>query len=211
MARNRPWRRRLSEWIAQIEVWTARPDPAALLNVDIFYDFAPVHASDVAGMALAQTLREAAEARARDSRAMLRALGAAAAAHGAPLGMFGRIRTDGEGRVDLKAGGMLPIVAGARAVALRHGVEARGTAVRLIEASARAGRSATDAALLAEIHGFLMGLVLDQQIVDIEAGIAPSNRVVLRALPSPEADRLRDALGRVDLIGGVLNDLLEGI
>lgn len=211
MARNIQWRRRLGEWQRQVEEWAHSPSPQALLNVDIFYDFTPVHVSGGAGARLAETLRQFAAETARESLAMVRALGEMAASHAPPLGLFGRIRKDDKGRVDLKSGGLLPIVAGARAIALRHGVTALSTPERILQAAQHAGRSQADAEILANIHGFLIRLILTQQINDLEAGVAPGNRVEIARLNHRDQDELREALGRIDLITHMLRDLLQGI
>lgn len=211
MAKNRPWRRRLGEWLTQAHQWAEHPRPEALLNVDIFYDFTPVHAPSQTGRHLAEILRTQTFEIARNSLSMLRALGETAGAHAPPLGLFGRIRKDEKGRVNLKSGGLLPIVAGARAIALRQGVTALSTPERLVQSAALSGRSESDAALLADIHGFLLSLILTQQIADIEAGIAPGNRVDLSRLSQPEQDHLKDGLSRIALIGDMLRDILEGL
>ena len=43
MARNREWRKSVSDWRATIDGWVQRQRPADLLNVDIFFDAVPVH------------------------------------------------------------------------------------------------------------------------------------------------------------------------
>ncbi len=48
-----------------------------------------------------------------------------------PRGFLGGTLKTKDGRLDLKIGGLFPLVAGARAMALRHGIEATGTAMRL--------------------------------------------------------------------------------
>ncbi|KGF70197.1 DNA polymerase III subunit epsilon [Hoeflea sp. BAL378] len=211
MAKNRAWRRSLSEWQASIDDWVRHPTPQSLLNVDIFYDFTPVHASGSEGARIADRLRGHATAAARSALGMLRAMGETAGGHSAPLGLFGRIRKDDAGRVDLKSGALLPIVAGARVIALRHGVAALDTPGRLTGAARAAGRAETDAALLSDIHGFLIRLILAQQIADIQAGVKPSNRVEVNRLSHQDAAQLREALGRIDLIRDMLRDLLQGV
>lgn len=208
MARNRPWRRRLGEWEVQLAAWAARPEPAALLNVDIFYDFTPAHVSGPDGSRLAERLRLSAGETALSAPSMLRAMGEGAGAHAAPLGFFGGIRKDESGRVDLKTGALLPITAGARAIALRHGLQALSTPERLIGAAEASGRGRTDAEILADAHGFMLRLVLSQQIADLDAGIRPGNRVDVTRLSRQDHDHLRDALGRVDLIGDMLRDMI---
>lgn len=211
MAKNRQWRRRLGPWLHEARNWAARPTPQSLLSIDIFYDFTPAHVSGKGGARLAAELRRETMEIARGSLAMLRALGAVAGGHAPPLGLFGRIKKDDKGRVDLKTGGLLPIVSGARAIALRHGVTDLSTPQRLLQAAAKAGRSQADAELLADIHAFLMRLILSQQIADLEAGIPPSSRVDLTLIGHREQDELREALGRIDLINHMLQDLLRGL
>lgn len=208
MARNRPWRRRLSEWEAQLSAWAAHPDPKALLNVDIFYDFTPAHVSGPEGAVLAETLRARATEVAKIAPSMLRALGELAGSHSAPVGFFGRIRKDETGRVDLKSGALLPITAGARVIALRHGLSELSTPKRLLEAAKATGRSQTDAEIMADAHGFILRLILAQQIADLDAGIRPGNRVDVTALTRQDQEHLRDALGRIDLIRDMLRDMI---
>jgi signal-transduction protein with cAMP-binding, CBS, and nucleotidyltransferase domain/DNA polymerase III epsilon subunit-like protein len=202
MARNRPFRRRLAEWREQIDEWASNPEPQALLNVDIFYDFMPAAAGGGdRAQALSARLREAATERARTAMSLSRTMAEQAMQRRAPLNLFGRIRTDDEGRVDLKAGALFPIVAGARAMALRHGVTATATAERLHEATRRAGTGDVDATTLADIHRFVTRLVLAQQIADIQAGRAPSTRVAVKELNDADRDRLREALTHIDVVG----------
>ncbi len=210
MARNRQWRQRLSEWQAQLADWVQTHDPQAILNVDIFYDFTAAHVSSAAGAQLAEVLRTAATGAVQSAPGLLRAMTEIAGAHSPPLGMFGRIRKDDEGRVDLKAGALLPITAGARVIALRHGVQALTTPARLVEAARRAGIGETDAEILADIHGFLLRIILSQQIADIAAGIRPSNRVRVASLGHQDRAHLQDALGRIGLIEDLLRDVLRG-
>lgn len=214
MARNRAFRRRLSEWTAQLDAWAARPEPEALLNVDIFYDFVTAAAGGGAGAEkLAAALRDHATATGREATGLTRFLAEQAISRRAPLTLFGRVRTDDRGRVDLKAGALFPIVAGARAMALRHGVAATATAARLREATRLAGAGEADARMLTDIHAFIARLVLAQQIADLAAGRNASNRVALASLDPVDRDRLRDALTHVDVVGETTRAVLaaEGI
>lgn len=208
MARNRAWRRTGAEWRAQLADWASHPVPQNLLNVDIFYDFVAVHVAGGEGARLAEGLRHSATHTALGSFGLVRALGETAGAFVTPLGLFGRIKKDDMGRVDLKGGGLLPIAAGARAVALRHGIEALSTPDRLRGAVLASGRAETDADLIVEAHGLVLRLILEQQIEDIETGLKPSNRVGLASLNQRDRDHLKEALSRVDLIQEMLRDLI---
>lgn len=209
MAGNRAFRRRLGEWMERIDAWAARPEPDSLLNVDIFYDFVAAAAGGGPGAEfLAGALRDHATRAARTAPGLTRALAQQALERRAPLTLFGRIRADEAGRVDLKAGALLPIVAGARAMALRHGIDATATAARLRAATARAGSGAADARMLADIHAFAARLLLSQQIADIGAGRKPSTRVSVRTLDPVDRERLREALGHVDIVGEIARTVL---
>ena len=96
-------------------------------------------------------------------------------------GPFGRLRAK-EGRIDIKASGLLPIVAFARAAALHHGIAERSTAARLEAAAANGAIPAADVARLVEMHGEFIALAMAQQIIDIGTGYPPSYRVELRRL-----------------------------
>jgi signal-transduction protein with cAMP-binding, CBS, and nucleotidyltransferase domain/DNA polymerase III epsilon subunit-like protein len=211
MAGTRAWRRRLGEWRARIAAWANPAHPDAVANVDIFHDFVCVHASCAEGARLARVLEQAALTSAREAPGLLRVLGDAAAARRAPVGLFGRLRRDGDGRADLKEGGLLPIVAGARVMALRHGIETRATPARLRAAAAAAGRCEREADRLAEAHGLLVGLILAQQAADLAAGRAASGRVDLGRLDRAETERLRDALACIEAMGPVMRDVLGEI
>ncbi len=200
MARNRFWRRSASEWKEQVNRWVASPQPENLLNVDIFYDMSVVHGDQPLYRDVASHARQAA----LNATSMLMAMSDAAADYSAPINLFGRVRADENGRTDLKAWGLLPLVSGARAMALRHGVRARTTPERFRRAAKAAGAGEGDAEALAEVHGFLLRLTLEQQIADIDAGVPTSSRVATRSLDRVQRDTLRRSLKRIELIGDLL-------
>lgn len=207
MARERAWRRTASEWATQVQAWVRTAEPENLLNVDIFFDAAPAHGE----FELANQVFDNAFRAAGDALEFVRAMGERASSYSAPLGFMGRFRTNNHGRLDLKGGGLLPVVSGARAMALRYDIRARATGTRLRQAFAAAGSGHRDAAALAETHGFLLRLILEQQLADIEAGVPPSNAVALRQLDSDDREALRAAFRRLELLGNVLRTALGGL
>ncbi len=205
MAMDPAWRHNLAGWRRRIDGWVGARDGESLLSVDIFYDFAPVEGD----RGLAEALRAHAMAVARSSPMFLALLAQELKDMGAPIGLFGRFATE-NGRVDLKAGGLLPLVSGARVLALKRGVAATATAARL-QAAAEAGLlNDADLATLGEAHELLAGLVLDQQIADIAAGLAPSTRVEVKRLTGVERRRLRAALKSVNIIDYMVGAALSG-
>jgi signal-transduction protein with cAMP-binding, CBS, and nucleotidyltransferase domain len=205
MASEPLWRHSLAGWQALIDRWVRAPRPEDLVNVDIFFDFVPVHGDRT----LAARLRADATAAAARAPAFLRLLAEAMTAMHPPFGLLGGLRTEG-GRVDLKKGGLLPLATGARLMALKCASPATATQARLDAARAAGSLNAEDALGLAEGHEMLLGLVLDQQIADIAAGVSPSTRVEFARLERPVRRRLVEVLRRVDAIETNVRDALTG-
>ncbi len=207
MARERTWRRTGREWRDRVDRWIANPEPDNVLNVDIFYDMAPVHGDE----RLAQRLEKHAWRAASRSPLFAQAMGRNAAQRRVPVGMFGNFRTDSDGRVDLKGGGLLPIVSAARAMALRHGIRARSTRKRLEQAFDAAGASPTDLERLLEAHETLLHRILRQQIADISAGRTKiGNSVDVRSLSRSERRDLADTLRSISVLNDILPTVLGG-
>jgi CBS domain-containing protein len=108
------WRRPLQEWEQLFRTWVHTPEPQALLEAAIFFDFRPVH-----GLLSLNSLEEI-FLKAGERGLFLAHLARAALGFQPPLGFFRRIRQE-EGGVDLKQGGIAPIVGLARLYALEMG------------------------------------------------------------------------------------------
>ncbi len=191
MAMNRECRHSLEGWRQRIAGWADHPEPVNLLNADIFYDFRPVHGD----FALAGQLRDVAVEAAR-SRPFLAMLSAELSDMGTPLGPFGNFRTE-QGRVDLKKGGLLPLISAARVMALHDGSTALDTHRRLEAAVAAGHLNHEDEVQLKDALELLLRAVLGQQIADIKAGVAPSTRVLVARLDGLTRRRLKEALRRI--------------
>ena len=202
MAMNRNLRHNLAGWREEVDFWVRNPAPEALLNADIFYDFQPV-AGDYA---LAVALRDAATELGRDP-GFIRALSGTAARRGSALNIFGRFRQEG-GRVDLKRGGLLPIVSGGRVLALRLGAKATATPDRWRVAVEQGFVRREDFARIDDAHEMILELILSQQIADLAAGHAPGTAVEVRRLLGLSRERLKQALKIVGEIDLILNHVL---
>ena len=188
MASNREWRGSLATWRERVADWLRRSRPDDLLHVDIFYDLLPV----AGHLDLGRELHGAAVEAARGSPAFLALLAESVAAMSLPVGPFGRLRAR-DGRVDLKLGGLLPLVGIARTLALRIGSGARSTPERIQDAGAAGRVSPPDAATLVRIHRSLLTLVLRQQLDDLASGVSPSGRIAMARLArSDERSLARD-------------------
>lgn len=195
MAANAPWRGDLQGWQERIGAWLQRARPEDLLNIDIFFDLAPV-AGDAR---LARDLHHEAVAAAAKAPPFLALLAASMGGLLPLLGFFGRLRA-GNGRVDLKRCSLLPIVSLARGLALRVGSTERSTPGRLRDAVSAGRLSESDASELIELHERTMTLVLGQQLRDLEEGVRPSSRVALSALGKAQARALARQLRRLEQV-----------
>ena len=202
MAMNRNLRHNLKGWREEVAFWVENPAPEALLNADIFYDFQPV-AGD---FALAVRLRDAATELGHDP-GFLRALAGTSARRGSALNIFGRFREQ-DGRVDLKRGGLLPIVSGGRVLALQMGSSATATPDRWRAATEAGLVRREDFARIDDAHEMILELILAQQISDLARGRAAGTAVEVRRLLGLSRERLKQALRIVGEIDLILNHVL---
>ena len=193
MAANPELRHNIRGWRRRITAWLEAATPEALLNADIFYDFKPV-AGD---MALAASLRAEAATSARGHRVFHALLAREIGHKGSALSLLGKFRTHG-GRVDLKAHGLQPLVSGARVLALELGLRITSTLGRWRAAHAAQLVSAHDLVRIEDAFTLILDLMLEQQLTDIDHGIAPSPLVETGRLHMIEKRRLKEALQMVD-------------
>lgn len=193
MAREPAWRHTLAGWEDVVRRWARAASPKDVLAADIFFDFAGV-AGDAA---LAGRLRSLALAEVGASPLLVQHLAADLSRTQAPLGLLGGLRTE-SGRIDVKLPGLLPIVGAARALALRRGIAETSTRRRLGALEQAGVLPEADRELLADAQGFLMALVLEQQLLDLAAGRPPGNKVEVGRLDRRRQRRLKQVLKEVE-------------
>ncbi len=185
MVRNPFWSRTIDEYVADFHRWVAAPDQNAAMNVAIFYDAAPVSGrADLLRKAKAALIESV-----RSERVYLARFANAIEAFETPIGLFNNLIAV-EGALDLKKGGIFPIVHGVRSLALEHGLTETSTddrIRRLVELNVLRESFARD---LIESFHFLTGLRLDSQLAEQTGQGA---LVKPAALTSAERDLLRDA------------------
>ena len=202
MASEHKFRHNLAGWRRALDAWFAQPEPEAILNADIFYDFAPVEGS----FPLAAELRRHA-VQARNAPLFLDLMASEIGEKSGALNWFGGFRTR-KGRIDLKIGGLFPIVAGGRVLALRLGSAALSSRDRWHAAFAAGIIVEEDLARLLDAHEMILGLILDQQLADLGRGQPASSQVEVRRLLDLEQDRLKEALHLVGQIDHIVKSAL---
>ncbi|MEM8877387.1 MAG: DUF294 nucleotidyltransferase-like domain-containing protein [Pseudomonadota bacterium] len=203
MAKNAEWRGSVHDWKQRIDHWIVQSRPQDLLNVDIFYDLRAVYGSG----RLAREIYSYAYERGSAAKDFLKLMADSTAGFQPPLGLFGGLKTEG-GRLDLKKGGLFPIVANARVLAIRHNVMHRATPDRLDGVKALGIGADHDLARTNETHAMLIELMLNQQLEDIERGIAPSNGIEANRISPMRLDALKAALSSLKTLDSTTRDLL---
>jgi CBS domain-containing protein len=183
MATN--WCRSLSSWTGLFRGWVETPEPRALVEASNFFDFRRVHGT------LDLEPLEAILGRSSEEKLFLAHLARCAIGFAPPLGLFRNIRED-EGGVELKKGGLIPIVSLARLFALEAGSAARPTLERLDDAARGGALSGEGAATLAEAFRFLLGLRLRDQLRARREGRPLDNKARLDSLSPLERRHLKD-------------------
>jgi CBS domain-containing protein len=185
MATN--WCKPLAAWQQLFTQWTHLPKPDALLDAAIFFDFRAV-AGTVSVDPLEQII-----AAAKSQKLFLAHMARGALDFYPPLGFFNRLRSD-NGKIDLKKGGIAPIVGLARVAALVAGSPERSTLERL-RAVTDSGDflSREDASALGEIFPFLFDLRLKQQLISTAKKRPIDHTVPLAELSNLARRHLKEA------------------
>ncbi len=204
MASNPDWRHSRAGWQALVETWVRRKSPEDILNCDIFFDSTCVHGD----ARLAGAVLDHAFAVGAGSKQFLQLMSINAAKNGPPLGLFGRFKLT-DGRMDLKMGGIMPLFSTARVLAIQHGIRVSSTPARYAALVPLMPDMQKTLENVSEAHGILFNAILHQQLVDIEAGIPPTNRVAPNDLSSALRDQLSWALEQVPNVSNLLGDPLS--
>ena len=189
MVSNPAWSRQLSDYLADFRKWIALPDETSHLNVAIFYDARAV-AGDTRLLTKAKT---ALVEMVRGEQTFLAHFARAIDAFATPIGLFKSLITSaGNGdALDLKKGGIFPIVHGVRSLALEHGLMETATDKRIMRLRDIGVLQADFARELSQAFQFMLMLRLDGQL----AASAGTSGTLVRpsSLSSMERDLLRDA------------------
>lgn len=190
MVSNPEWVGTVSQWKSRIIKWVTARDGDSLMKLAILLD---AHA--VAGnQALLKDVRVALFDSCSGDELLLSYFARTALRFSTPLTLFGSLKKPQHG-IDIKKGGIFPIVHGVRTMALERRIFATSTLERLdaLAADGRLDRRFADD--LGEALALFTELRLKQQLQVLGAGSsAQSNRVVVQELSSLERDLLREAL-----------------
>ncbi len=177
MASNPDLCRTLEGWKEKFEHWIRIPEPQALLNASIFFDFRVLYGASHLGDQLRLYLLELA----RNTPVFLRMMAANALQVAPPLGKIRDFLTDLEpdhpGCIDLKKYGARLFIDAARIFALATGVHNTNSVQRLKLSSQRLGVQPEESAAIVEGFNFIQLLRLRHQHFETEHGRPGDNYV----------------------------------
>jgi len=194
MASNPSWCLSLAEWKSRFTAWIDRPDPQALLNAAIFFDFRSIAGSHP----LVGELRGWLASYARGNDRFLLLMVFNAQNNEPPLGVlrdFVLLR-GGEHphTLDLKTNGVQPFVEAARIYALSSGVQATHTVERIEAAGEARGIPAQEIGAWCDAFRTIQRLRLSLNTEQRAAGTALHNFLDPDALNVLDRNVLKEAL-----------------
>ena len=197
MVSNPQWVKPLYDFREQIYAWLNNPQqPASLMNLAIFYD-----ATAVAGnFALLTTAKDYLLEHLESTPAFLTHFAKPTLAFETPLGWFAQfiVNKKHHDGIDIKKGGIFPIVHGVRSLALEHKLTSTNTIER-IQILQKVGRFDREfAEELTEAFAFMLSLRLEIELQQRQRNEPLNNYIQLNQLSKPERDLLRDSLKMVN-------------
>jgi CBS domain-containing protein len=216
-ASNPLFARSLASWRAAARRLSEDPtQEKALILVSVITDSRPVWSSR-AGSSVAAGLWQAGSYPDQGGGSgLLRLLARYALSFRPPTGFLRDfvVEHSGErrGQLDIKHGGLIPIVDLARWAGMAAGVASASTMERLRAAEAAGTLESADARTLMEAFGFIFSLRLDHQVEQLRVGAAPDDFIDPKTLNPLARSYLREAFRAVASVqSGLANELAMGI
>lgn len=212
MAMSPVWRKTSTEWKAQIRSWVRKKEPVLLMNCDTLLDMAHVAgterlADDLHHDLLDIVLREP---------GFLRALYSIEENHAVGLDWLGRLTREKDdfgsiAEVNLKLRGSLPLIEGARLLAVAAGITETSTTGRLAKLGTLGALNQELTEGLIDAFRTITMRLLQHQINMRNSPAASSIRIAHYALTHTERSTLRIALRRIDRFRSLLPSTLDRV
>jgi len=204
MAMTDKWRQPLAVWRRYFRKWIDQPEPMAQMLASVMFDLRAIRGEET----LYNRLREEMLPYARANSIFIAHMLSNSLTHTPPLGFFGNISVprmgEHKGEIDLKHGGVVPIVDIARLYALEASIPEVNTHRRL-EAGRKASVLSEEGARdLLDAFEFISITRLKHQAAQFRAGKKPNNYLSLSELSHFERNHLRDAFTVVKTLQSAL-------
>ena len=192
MVSNPYWVNSVDDWTQKLQDWSLSNDGEDQMNLAIAVDAKPV----AGNVALFKVARNWFLRNLRNNDIFFSHFARAAIEFDTPLTFFGNIKDKGE--LDIKKGGIFPIVHGVRTLALEHRILKTNTYERLELLQEMGVLGEQESKDLCEALGLFINIRLRQQLRradESENGIDPTPNIIeLGSLNKMDRDLLRDAL-----------------
>lgn len=216
MAINPVWRKTTSQWRTQTSGWARRRSITTVRLADIFFDFQPVWGDPAA----ARDLRRHITTLMTNNLAFLQEINRDQREFGTAIGLFGRLRTERQpgptrGLIDVKRGGLLPLINGVRILCLRDGIAVTPTLARIAALAEINSLTRDEADDLMAAFQHIASLLLRRQIDCQQAGLPVTNGLPPGGMTRREKRQLKEGLKAIDRLrdrvnGEITGDILTG-
>ena len=188
MVSNPYWCKPMREYRVEIARWCDMPSMEDVMNLAIFFD-----ALCVAGDAkMLSSLKASIFEKTRGQDVFMANFAKAAVAFETPIGMFTNLIANNN-KIDVKKGGIFPIVQGVRSLALQHGIEETDTVGRIKTLVYKGIIDEDFAGALGEAFDTLLNLRLKDRLARSASGTAFDNLIDITALNQLELELLKDS------------------
>ncbi len=185
MVNNPKWVNTQTEWINTLDNWIAKAQPEQIMDLAIFSDAQAVAGNRALLPPVAEHLKESM----KDRMLILSDFTRPALQFSVPLTLFGNVKSDKDG-LDIKRGGIFPIVHGIRTLSLEYAIEEKNTFARIEALRNKRILEPETADNLNEALKLFFKLRLNQQLNQQDV----LNNIDIKKLDRTERDLLRHSL-----------------
>jgi CBS domain-containing protein len=200
MAREPSFRGSITTWVERMDMWLGRSNPEDILSVDIVFDARTV----LGDPRLFHTLLDKFRSAASENPAFLKRMIESHPDAVPSISLFGNLKADSDGRLDLKRNVISRVVAAARVLAIRYRQPLSSTIDRLAALQGLAIGSLGNLDEIKQAYQRSQDLILRSQLTDIAGGRKPDSRIMVSALNPMEKAKLKGDLSKVSDLGNVV-------
>jgi len=203
MAKTKEWGKSLEAYKKDIYDMVLSPSEKSFLNIPILMDMKFVAGNE----ALADEVHAYLVKKLSANPQVLARMAGGSLSFETPLGMLGGFVLDKKehsGELDIKKGGIFPIVNSVRVLAFEKNINAVNTFERIKELNNAGFIDRATAEELIEAYNFLLEIRLKERLYKIKTGHAPNNYISPARLSKLERDLLKDVLKTVDKLKKLL-------
>lgn len=204
MAKNEMWRKSLTQWKKVLSQWISTPTPENILNYSMFSDLRTIYGDESLEIHLKNYVNQLVT----ENSLFLAHMAKNVLRFPPPIGLFGNIKTEKEGKykgkLDIKKAIIFPITEGIKILSLEAGIISGSTVDKIHELLKKNVLPENDLLEIETSFIFAVNLRIKNQLKEISKGDEPSNYIDIKKLNHIEIDRLKIALSVVKTLQGFL-------